>query len=193
MKPLRMAIVASMIVGVAAIAICYATFGRRNNLRQTHFERVQAECHRQDQHTGGPDVLLRELAAHLKWVAQFSGGRLPAAPGDWCSWKIETELGLRKTMPEAEPPPSVDLPRVGALTGVSRGQILEKLGDPGCGRWNKVDGERPVWARTPCTQASRIQYSFYYLPKGYGGGGPELILSFGQDGTCTSAAWLRTQ
>jgi hypothetical protein len=188
-----MVLAAVMIVGVAAVAIRYAIFGHRYDLRRTHFERVQAECHRRDQGPVGPDVLLQELAAHLKWISQFRGGRLPAAPGDWCSWKIETELGLRQAMPQTEPPPSVDLPRVDALVGVSRTQILEKLGDPGCGRWNKVDGERPVWVGIPCTQASRTQHSFYYLPKGYGGGGPELILAFGKDGHCTSAAWHRTQ
>jgi hypothetical protein len=193
MKPIRIAVIAITIAGGAAVAISYAVFSHRYDLRETHFKRVQAECHRRNQLAPTPDVLLQELAAHLKWLSQFRGGRLPASPGDWCSWKIETELGLRKAMPEAEPPPSVDLPRAGALAGVSRTQILQALGDPGCGQWNEVAGARPTYAAIPCTQTSRLQYHFYYLPKGYGGGGPELILSFANNGLCVSANWLHTQ
>jgi hypothetical protein len=87
----------------------------------------------------------------------------------------------------------VNLPGVDALLGVSRTRILAILGDPGCGRWNEAAGAPPAWVSVPCAEAERLRYAFYYLPGTHLGGGPELVLSFDEHGTCTAARWLHSQ
>jgi len=193
MRPLRIAAIVALVAGGIGAAVHYAILRHREGLRRTLHSRTFAECRRPQERTASPDDILRELAGHLRWISQFRGSEQPAAPGDWCRWKIEVELGLRPALPRAEPPPAVDLPSVGVLVGVPRDRILSELGDPGCGRWDEKTGKRPEWVRFPCAEASRIEYSIYYLPRRSLGGGPELILSFDKSGNCAAATWLHSQ
>jgi len=45
----------------------------------------------------------------------------------------------------------------------------------------------------PCERPSDVFYSFYHLPEGSVGGGPELLLRYDADGECTFATWRFTQ
>ena len=56
---------------------------------------------------------------------------------------------------------------------------------------NVTTGERERIA--PCRADDDLVYSFYRLPKGTGGGGPELLLQFDQKGICIRALWRMTQ
>ena len=69
---------------------------------------------------------------------------------------------------------------VQSLVGTSRREILSALGEPdACA--NKADSR--------CNTQSVWVYSFYRLPKGWRGGGPELNLAFGKEGTIKEAKW----
>jgi hypothetical protein len=138
------------------------------------------------------EEILRGLASHKGWLELFRGGPYAVEPGDPCKWDIEIALGLRSTRPRTEPPPAVDLPSVGALVGVTRTRFLEALGHPACGRWASEPGTQH-YERLPCEEARELEYSFYYLPDNYVGGGPELIVEFDERGVCNSARWMRSQ
>jgi hypothetical protein len=56
---------------------------------------------------------------------------------------------------------------------------------------NVTTGERMRIA--PCQDDQDLAYSFYSLPAGWAGGGPELLLQFDQRGMCTRALWRNTQ
>jgi hypothetical protein len=45
----------------------------------------------------------------------------------------------------------------------------------------------------PCVERSDWFYSFYHLPEGWVGGGPELLLHFDGSDFCTTADWRFTQ
>ena len=81
-----------------------------------------------------------------------------------------------------------------ALVGMTRDGIRDALGEPAtCTEivWFDDDGRgHPV---APCTSHADWFYSFYHLPEGWVGGGPELLLQFDADGSCTTALWQYTQ
>ena len=71
-----------------------------------------------------------------------------------------------------------------ALVGMTRTEIEQVLGEPGqC---------RVASQPTPCRSESDVFYSFYHLPEGSVGGGPELLLRF-EGERCASAEWRFTQ
>jgi hypothetical protein len=69
---------------------------------------------------------------------------------------------------------------VQALVGTSRKEIFSALGEPdACA--NKAESK--------CNTQSVWVYSFYRLPKGWRGGGPELNLAFSKEGRIKEAKW----
>jgi hypothetical protein len=81
------------------------------------------------------------------------------------------------------------------LVGVSRKTLLDRLGATSVNcRITPVLGPTGQPGRiAPCQLADDLVYSFYVLPKGWGGGGTELLLQFDGGETCTRARWFRTQ
>lgn len=74
------------------------------------------------------------------------------------------------------------------LLGKDRETIREALGEPN--RCAEYDSPQNV---APCETEDDWFYSFYSLPEGWSGGGPELLLQFDDDGECTRAVWRFTQ
>jgi hypothetical protein len=135
-----------------------------------------------------PDALLQELAGILQWISALR------KTGDvsieaWCRWGIEKEEGLRASMPATTPPPAHDLPRVANLIGLSRDRITDVLGHPYQGCQRSHEGQ---WVAYPCTDATELDYWFFHLSGGPGGG-PELLLTFDSSNTCVGARWIRSQ
>jgi hypothetical protein len=83
---------------------------------------------------------------------------------------------------------------VSPLVGMTRGELRAALGAPSAcdeGQITDADGRQvPV---APCQKSSDWFYSFYHLPEGWVGGGPELLLGFDDKGICSSAGWMFTQ
>lgn len=89
------------------------------------------------------------------------------------------------------------------LVGMSRSAIVRALGTPGQCRVAPQTicdpNMRPVQCReemraqpAPCTSGTDLFYSFYHLPQGWRGGGPELLLRF-QGERCIAAEWQLTE
>ncbi len=87
------------------------------------------------------------------------------------------------------------------LVGMTRTSIELALGDPGrcrnapmtsCSGLPQQCVTRVVAQPAPCQTERDIFYSFYHLPEGWSGGGPELLLAFESD-RCVSADWRFTQ
>jgi len=70
------------------------------------------------------------------------------------------------------------------LLGMTRSELRSALGAP------RACDEGSV---APCQTDDDWFYSFYFLPAGTVGGGPELLLQFDDRGTCVSARWMFTQ
>jgi hypothetical protein len=175
-------------------AIYFVGNVRHNRHVEQAAVRAALECARPLRRVTGRDDLFRELVQHLQWIGRFRGGAEPAQAADWCRWNIEKELGLRPDLPAAGPPPSDDLPTADALIGATRARVLSELGDPaGCGRWEASPDQGKRWIEMPCAEARRLGYAFYYLPKRYTGGGPQLVLAFDDSGVCTAASWTKTR
>lgn len=69
------------------------------------------------------------------------------------------------------------------LVGMRRTEIEQALGEPGrC---------RAASQPAPCLSENDVFYSFYHLPEGSVGGGPELLLRF-EGERCVSAEWRFT-
>jgi hypothetical protein len=82
------------------------------------------------------------------------------------------------------------------LIGLRRETLRDGLGPTSINCRDKpivsvTTGERVRIA--PCQADEDIAYSFYRLPQGTAGGGPELLLQFDQDGICARALWRGTQ
>ena len=69
------------------------------------------------------------------------------------------------------------------FVGMTKTEIEQALGEPGRCR----TASRPA----PCLSATDVFYSFYHLPEGSVGGGPELLLRF-EGERCASAEWRFT-
>jgi hypothetical protein len=67
---------------------------------------------------------------------------------------------------------------------------LAGLGDSADGCWTGDPDGNALKSR--CTDAPRVNYSFYRLD-GQPGGGDELRLDFDAAGVCTQARWMSTQ
>ena len=74
------------------------------------------------------------------------------------------------------------------LSGVHRGVIENALGAP-----HTCRGARETPAPAPCEQPDDVFYSFYHLPEGSVGGGPELLLRYDETNRCAQAMWRFTQ
>ena len=98
---------------------------------------------------------------------------------------------LDAVRPSSHPsrPPSID---VSPLVGLTRSQIRSSLGTPHVCNYPKPPAPNEVMG-APCEHNGDWFYSFYELPRGWIGGGPELLLSFGADEVCTTAKWMMTQ
>jgi len=103
---------------------------------------------------------------------------------------------------DADEPVSTGPASVEGLVGTHRGVIENALGEPQecemgtqtvCpgGGGPCVEEERATPA--PCEQADDVFYSFYHLPEGWVGGGPELLLRYDDAGRCTHGVWRFTQ
>lgn len=79
-----------------------------------------------------------------------------------------------------------------ALIGASRETILSRLGHP---TWCTVSLELRFipWSEAACGATANWGYSFYHLPEGWRGGGPELMLQFGPGGAVKDASWFGTK
>ena len=92
---------------------------------------------------------------------------------------VKVRRAPRSTRFEVTPlPPTV------ALLGKSRGEIEGFLGTP----WVCADT-----TTAPCKNTNQVFYSFYELPVGAVGGGPELLLTYGAKSICTDATFVRTR
>ncbi len=76
------------------------------------------------------------------------------------------------------------LPATAGLVGKSRHEIENTLG----GAMSCQDA-----ITAPCKSAGQAFYSFYKLPEGQRGGGPELLLSFDSKSICTAATFAFTR
>jgi hypothetical protein len=106
-------------------------------------------------------------------------------------------VALAKTRDETfdlqdEEPALID---VTPLIGVSRQRLLATLGPSPIDCPQTLSGPPTAPARriAPCRGDDDLAYSFYALPKGWAGGGPELLLEFEHGDTCVRARWFRTQ
>lgn len=83
---------------------------------------------------------------------------------------------------------------VQGLVGMSRDAIHAALGEPHtCSRTDVHDSHGTPMPVAPCASTTDWFYSFYHLPVGSLGGGPELLLTFDAAGICTSAVWRFTR
>ncbi|MBI5501541.1 MAG: hypothetical protein HY907_14945 [Deltaproteobacteria bacterium] len=80
------------------------------------------------------------------------------------------------------------------LVGMTRDGIRDALGEPStCTEVVWLDGDGRGHPVAPCSSHADWFYSFYHLPEGWVGGGPELLLQFDAEGVCTAALWQYTQ
>jgi hypothetical protein len=86
-----------------------------------------------------------------------------------------------------------DLP-LEALAGATCAELRDALGTPhtcqGVGYHDAQGNPHPV---APCESSTDWFYSFYRLPDGWVGGGPELLLQFDDQCVCVRALWRHTQ
>ena len=135
------------------------------------------------------EALIRELADILAWLSALRGSGDDVSIRSWCEWKIETEEGVRASIPTTKPPPAHDLPDVSNLMGVTRDRILAEFSEPFAGCWLDRAG---TFSKEPCSGLSLISYQFYDRPPAPGGG-DELELEFDSAGFCVRARWVSTQ
>jgi len=116
--------------------------------------------------TGARESLLSELASRLDQVQTAKPGDRVITGGD------------------------IDL---GPLVGMTQAEIRTALGAPrACHEKEVTDDQGRQLPVAPCESADDWFYSFYHLPEGWLGGGPELLLRF--DGkVCKSAEWKTTR
>ena len=76
------------------------------------------------------------------------------------------------------------------LIGLTRTDVHVLFGEPISCRDATDDGDG---TDIECGQAGQWWYSFYTLPEGYVGGGPELALVFGRDDRVVHTRWFMTQ
>ena len=81
------------------------------------------------------------------------------------------------------------LPDLQPLVGLTLSRIERSLGPTQTCRRQTLDG-REYWS--PCQTANGRYYSFYRLPAGWVGGGPELVLEL-RGRTVLRAHWIRTR
>jgi hypothetical protein len=80
------------------------------------------------------------------------------------------------------------------LVGMTRSAIRAALGSPNtCAEDAYTDADGQGHPVAPCVERSDWFYSFYHLPEGWVGGGPELLLHFDGSDFCTTADWRFTQ
>jgi hypothetical protein len=78
---------------------------------------------------------------------------------------------------------------VSPLRGLTRDQIRRALGTPeDCGPEVHDESGNPIVTH-PCRAFGDWFYSFYRFPRGWRGGGPDLLLRFNAAGVCTTAEW----
>ena len=128
-----------------------------------------------------------------------AGGRAgQAAPGILNSLRqrldrvaLARQRGERFDISDLEP----TFVNVTPLVGLSRQALLDTLGAPtvNCRRTLDSLATKPPSLVAPCRAADDLAYSFYALPRGFGGGGPELLLEFDGGERCARARWFRTQ
>jgi C4-dicarboxylate transporter DctM subunit len=75
------------------------------------------------------------------------------------------------------------LPDLEAIIGNLREDVVAGLGEP-----HRCPVEGGL-----CTGPAQVFYSFYRLPDGADGGGPELVITFADDGSVSGAEWRHTQ
>ena len=74
-----------------------------------------------------------------------------------------------------------------ALVGMHRDMVMRALGEPrGCA------AENGALTPAPCEHATDVFYSFYHLPEGSVGGGPEMLVRFEGD-RVSQVLWRFTQ
>ena len=82
---------------------------------------------------------------------------------------------------------------VTALVGMSRQRLTDALGPPSFSCKLESRLSNPPLRSAPCRADDDFVYSFYALPKNWGGGGPELLLEFDGGQSVVRARWFRTQ
>lgn len=120
-------------------------------------------------------------------AAEPETGAAPAAEG-----RAALLSELRSRLDEVRmAEPEVHLERggdldVSPLVGATGDEIRAVLGEPlQCMAYEVLVA--------PCQDPSDWFYSFYHLPAGSRGGGPELLLRFDGGEVCTSASWAFTE
>lgn len=81
------------------------------------------------------------------------------------------------------------------LTGLTRNDVISLFGGPSdCRQSSEETTEDFGSSKYPkCGTADQWWYSFYTLPEGAVGGGPEIALTFGRDGRVVRTQWVMTQ
>jgi hypothetical protein len=99
--------------------------------------------------------------------------------------QLETVREKARNRSDNKPFEVSNLQDVSLLKDMSKTDIQTALGEP-----NLCDKPaRPA----PCINDTDWFYSYYYLPSGWNGGGPELLLEFDKDDKCRVARWVYTQ
>jgi hypothetical protein len=120
----------------------------------------------------------------LKQEAVILNGRPPLEGGAGPLGALGTALVSIKRAPSGKPFVLEPIPAVDFLVGINRTQLENILGVPYACR-------EPFTA--PCKSANQAFYSLYKLARGARGGGPELLLSFDEQGVCTRAEVVQTR
>ncbi|HYE73799.1 MAG TPA: hypothetical protein VEF04_10720, partial [Blastocatellia bacterium] len=94
------------------------------------------------------------------------------------------DLVHEKELEGKNQPFQVETEDVSFLIGLKRDKIKGALGNPSV--CEGISDES-------CKMINEWVYAFYYLPSGWNGGGPELLLKFDQSDKCVSAQWQKTQ
>jgi hypothetical protein len=144
----------------------------------------------------GPGVLI------AAWVAACSSGpATPSAPRALITPVAAAALQVMRAQLDAvrnaAPGAAVQSDSQGVadyLLGLNRQQIRESLGEPRvCTAADAREVDHRGVPLSSCEAEGDWHFSFYHLPEGASGGGPELLLHFDERGRCVRAGWRVTR
>lgn len=114
------------------------------------------------------------LAGFILFYTGLSGCAAAGDGGDLLS-DLRVELATVRTASSDKPIQILPLPDVRPLVGTNIDVVLNVLGEP-----DRHNGQS-------------LTYIFFYLPRTYVGGGPELVIVFDRNGMITGAEWRGSQ
>jgi len=121
---------------------------------------------------------LRSLVTAGLWA--FTIPAMSAASSDGLLTLLASKLSEVRSSSSEDRVAAEPVVGVEALQGTTRTVILARLGSPdNCAQIQDAQ----------CSEMNTWVYSFVHLPPGWRGGGPELNISFGQQGIVKAAVW----